>query len=471
MCYRLLLTVIAMIVYSAGLSAAGPAENPEKHADFGGTPDLVLSGDVGMDLEELNGLLLKLTSESLADRVNAASEIKRNAGGCEAVMRQSLWHAGEVNHREIKNVMKNVSAVSAGDGGVLGALLQMPPGDVAVETTTRIATLLVALHSLDSMAGYKVLLDFSARYAGAFRGFIGELMVQAGLKALPALIYGRGSQNRELHMFSVAWIRDMGDPLLSEQIQGIRSSRRLAQLLEAYASVNELDAIDVTLSCANHESEIVRKAARASLAAYGKNAKWSIHREYENAFGDEPESGDYEQWAATLYDAWDNARESKTIALYEKGKAAAGRNHFEEMDSAYRELLFNSPLHPRRTGIAEDYLRYAAVLAEKGESHKALLATQMARRLSEEDSTAFQEASGRLIWLHAEKMRKNGALDIAAYRILDDDATLEDDTSKWATYGMRKDSDDAAIPVSVVPVSLMVFFGCLLLYWRVRIRS
>ena len=48
-------------------------------------------------------------------------------------------------------------------------------------------------------------------------------------------------------MFAVKWIRDLGNPLLSEQVK-IKNPRRLAQLLEAYASVNDLDVIDVTLT-------------------------------------------------------------------------------------------------------------------------------------------------------------------------------------------------------------------------------
>ena len=462
-----ILAVLVIFGVCRPAMAVGPVEHPENLPDFGGTPDLVLSGDVGMTAEELEALLGGLDAESLEERVQAASELKRNAAGGEGIIRQYLWHAGHFSHREIRDVMKKASGAAA-EMGVAGALIQMSPRSPAINMTTRIAMMLVALSALDTMAGYKVLLDFSARYAGAFRGFIGELLVKAGLKALPALIYGRGSKNRELHMFAVAWIRDMGNPLLSEQIQGIRSSRRLAQLLEAYASVNELDAIDVTLSCANHESEIVRKAARASLAVYGQNAKWSIHREFENAFGDEPESGDYEQWVEALYMAWDKARESKTLALLEQGQKAVGEGKYEEMDDSYRELLAVSPLNPHRTQMAEDYLRYAAKLTDDGEHQNAILATQMARRLAEQGSAPFQKASSRLTWLRAEKMRSSGALDVVAYQSFGSDSGADDEASKWARYGSEDDQDQSFIPATVIPVSLIVFAGFLLIYLRIR---
>jgi hypothetical protein len=95
--YRLFLTIVLFTAVSASLSAAGPAEDPEKYGDFGGTPDLVLSGDVGMTSEELDALLQKLGSDSLETRVSAASEIKRNAAGCEGVMRRSLFQSRNVS--------------------------------------------------------------------------------------------------------------------------------------------------------------------------------------------------------------------------------------------------------------------------------------------------------------------------------------------------------------------------------------
>ncbi|MBN2529933.1 MAG: hypothetical protein JXR76_26320 [Deltaproteobacteria bacterium] len=453
------------------VSAAGPKQNPETYSDYGGTPDLVLSGDVTLGEDELNEMLVQMDSDVLTERVSAAASIRKNAAGSEKLFRKALWKAGNVRHRELKDVLQRAAAATNDDGGLAVALLQMTPRTPAVNVCNRIVQLLMSLHAQDTMAGYKVLLDFSGRYAGAFRGFIGELMVHAGLKALPALIYGRGSENRELHMFSVAWIREMGDPLLSEQIQGIRNSRRLAQLLEAYASVNELDAIDVTLSLANHESAIVRNAARASLDVYGRNAKWSIHREFENTFGEEPGEGDFEQWVAALYKVWDEQRDSKTAALFQKGLDAREKRQFKTMDELYRELLSMQPLSPHRAKMADGYLAYAIELESSGAHDDAIAATRMARRLSEEGSATFRKASARLEWLHAESLRNHGALDVAAYDKLRQDKSADFDAERWAQLGRSNDSEKEIRWTSVIVVSALIFLGCLLLFWRVRLRA
>jgi hypothetical protein len=103
-------------------------------------------------------------------------------------------------------------------------------------------------------------------------------------------------------MFSVKWIRDLGDPLLSQQVK-IKNPRRLAQLLEAYASVRDLDVIDVTLTLTNHESDFVRRAARACVRAFAENAKWPARRIYENTFAKEPpESMDVSKILDELFD-------------------------------------------------------------------------------------------------------------------------------------------------------------------------
>ena len=115
---RLWITIIVLsCLWSnvGSLHAAGPQADPEKYADYGGTPDLVMSGDIQLSTEELENLLAKLGSESLKDRIDAAAEIRQNAPGAETVYRAALWRSGNVSHRQIKEVMK--SASGAGDAG------------------------------------------------------------------------------------------------------------------------------------------------------------------------------------------------------------------------------------------------------------------------------------------------------------------------------------------------------------------
>lgn len=473
-CIYFFLLVVFFASTDCYADSFGPRDNPEGFLDFGGTPDLVLSGDVGVSAEEISGLLEKLHNDNLERRIAAVRQIKQNAAGGESVLKTALWDVGFVRHSLVKEAIKRgrANAQGNGAGALLGGLLQQDQNDESVRLATKVVVILVALHHLDTMAGYKVILDFSGRHAGAFRAFIGELLVGTGLKVLPALIYGRGSNNQELHMFSVTWIRDMGNPLLSQQIQGIRNTRRLAQLLEAYASVNELDAIDVTLSSANHESIFVRNAARACLAAYGKNAKWSIFREYENTFEKEPPAEkSYEHWALALYAYWDSQREAQIKQLIDKAHIAATQADYKTMDAIYRKLLADRPLLPRRDEMAKGYLAYATALEKDGEHELALVNYRMIKRLADKDGPTYSVAGQRLLWLHTELMRQAGALDIESYQQFAQGNEHKVEAQKWIQFAFADVRDESFPVLRAVGVSMLLFAGLLLVYWRIRLQG
>ena len=223
------------------LGRRGPADHPERYPDYGGTPDVTLSDELGLTVAEVEEILARTVSPDRAARVAAALELKKSAAGSEKSLREVLWGnhgARNTQIREVIQIARRKLVDGEDDGaGLLGALLEMDPSNVekgpGTKAAVRVMSMLVALWSLDTMAGYKVMLDFSGRHAGVFRQEIGRMFVARGFDALPALIYGRGSDDKELHMFAVKWIRDMGDPLLGDQISGIKNPRRLAQLLEA----------------------------------------------------------------------------------------------------------------------------------------------------------------------------------------------------------------------------------------------
>jgi len=428
---------------------------------------------------ERDGVLGRLTSADKAERIRAALDLKRNALGSEQMFRELLWSNHGARNAQIRSAMaiarRLVSNATGREkqGGVLAALTGMNqndpetgPGAVAA---LRVMGMLVALYSLDTMAGYKVILDFSGRHAGAFRQEIGAMMVQRGFAAMPALVYGRGSTNKELHMFAVKWIRDMGNPLLGEQILGIQNPRRLAQLLEAYASVNDLDAIDVTVSLANHNSIFVRNAARACLAAYGRNAKWSVRRTYENTFSREPvKDSAQEDWLSELYRFWDEQRVAGTIGVFEEGLQLASDGKFQQMDDRFRQVLRDAPMFSRRAEMAAGYLKYALQLEDEGNGDGARKMNTMALRLASDGSQEARLAGARLDWLFAEEARKGGAAHYKAYQAVAAADPANGDAAKWAARLSPEHAGQSALKWKAVLISLILFVAALLVYFRLR---
>jgi hypothetical protein len=468
---------------AAGRAAdrCGPADDPSKWPDYGGTPDALVSAELGLGVEEIEVLLRGLEAGTAEERRAAAEELARNAPGSEQSLRQVLWSDHGARNIEMKNAVQvargrldRARGASAGSGKLLHGLLELPPGDGeqgrGVRGTTRVVAMLEALLGLNTMAGYKVLLDFSGRHAGVFRQEIGRMLVEdAGFDALPALVYGRGSPDKELHMFAVKWIRDLGNPLLGEQVRQIRNPRRLAQLLEAYASVNDLGAVDVTLALANHESAFVRCAARASLERYGVNAKWSLRRQYENTFSREPRPGtDFETWREELFAHYDSVRIAPAMALFEQGLEAAGRGDFRRMSECFGGVLRDFPVFPRRHEMAAGFLDHAAALERDGDPAGARGAAMLALRVSAQGSEAARRAEARLDWARVEEMRAAGVLDLEVYRAMREFAPDPAAAAKRTEEGEAGSAGEGRL-TGAVAVSLALFAGGLLVLLRLRL--
>jgi hypothetical protein len=455
----------------------GPAEKPDQWPDYGGTPDITLSPELGMSVQEVEEALASVVAADFATRVEAAAQIARDATGSEQSFREVLWSNHGARNTEIKTAMKEARRRmdrkgDDAEGGLLGALLEMDPNDTetgaGTRAATRVMTLLVALSKLNTMAGYKVMLDFSLRHAGAFRREIGDMLVSVGFDALPALVYGRGSKDQELHMFAVKWIRDMGNPLLGEQITGIENPRRLAQLLEAYASVREMDAVDVTVSLTNHDSIFVRNAARKCLEVYGANAKWQIRRTYENTFSREPSAeSSFEQWRAEIYRHYDQARIAPEMGLFEQGLDLARSGDLEGMAARYAEVLRNEPMFPRRHEMAAGFIELAALRERQERLDGAREATLLALRVARHGSEEHGRAQARLKWIEAEVNRKAGAVDPVLYARI---AEMDPDHGEAASLAQELAIDDPRLRNlgrKAVLISLFVFLTAILVIRRI----
>ena len=484
---RFLAPVLVLTVSLAGVCAwagaperFGPADNPEVYPDWGGTPDLTISGELGLSPGEIEEILKRVVADDRQTRVAAALELRNDAPGSEEGIREVLWSGHGARNAQMREVMaiarRRLAAEPETEGGLMGVLLAMDPkhsetGEGA-RACMRVASLLSALMSLNTMAGYKVMLEFSGRHAGVFRQLIGDMITAGGMKVIPALVYGRGSKDDELHMFAVKWIRDMGNPLLGEQIGQIDNPRRLAQLLEAYASVNELDAVDVTLSLANHESIFVRRAARRCLEVYGANAKWSARRVYENTFGEDPKDGtDEADWLRALYERWDKERIAGALSLMEEGLAAAGAGDFEKMEKAYREILRESPMFPRRHEMADGLLKLASKLEDDERFDDAEEISLLAFRVAEPGSDSSERARARLDWLRAEMLRKKGLFDEALYKQVAESDPENSAAARWATEYAPDPSGREGLVRKGVIVSGIVFLAMALVALRLRRRE
>ncbi len=463
---------------SPGLTVrAGPAQNPNDWPDFGGTPDITVPKEMGLSGTELQQNLKRLEALSQAERARATKELHRNAPGSEAVIEKGLWSSHGVRNSEMRSALQ-MAHRQAGHLGkkrdLLRGLLSMDPEHSELGRGTsgalKILAMLRALDSLNTLAGYKLMIAFSPRHAGVFRREIGRMLVAHDLDALPALIYGRGSKDKEIHMFSVKWIRDMGNPLLSEQVK-IKNPRRLAQLLEAYASVNELNAVDVTLSLTNHDSAFVRTAARKSLETYGNNAKWPARRLYENTFAKEPPE-DAEVWILlkSLYEHFDAKRLVQMTNLFHTGLDAYKEKRLKEMAGIFKDVLKADPMFQSRHEMADGFFELSDALEKSGQRDEARENLRLALRVAGSGTVVARKVKARLKWLQAEAFREAGVADKTAYELVLRNEPDHKGARKWAERLSGKQASSSRIVAKTAQVSLFVFLAILLVFVRLRSR-
>ncbi len=469
--------LISAVTISIGTQAeasfgSGPAENPENHTDWGGTPDIVSPADVGLSDDELTDLLKQLATPTYLERSKALETMLRDAAGSESTFRKFLFDGRGLKNADMKNALRAASQKINEDNpdALLKALLSMEPSQVDLGTgvvgAIRILSMLYALNSLDTLAAYKVMIEFSPRHAGLFRNEIGKMLCSHKMKVMPALIYGRGSKNKEIHMFSVKWIRDLGNPLLSEQVK-IENPRRLAQLFEAYASVNDLSTIDVILSFTNHSSPFVRNAARSSIARFGRNVFWPARRQYEIAFSKEPEeSMKAEDILSALYHHYDLHRLSESKELFETGLIAFRENRFDDMERIYREVLKKEPMFSGRIQMAEGFLALAESRKELSKKEEAL--SMVLRIIDDDSSPTYRKAKARMMWLKSEPLRTNGLAEPNFYkRILDLDPDFNEPTKILEKLEPNNNKHQTLIYKSIL-VSLIIFICGLIIFFRLR---
>jgi tetratricopeptide (TPR) repeat protein len=329
-------------------------------------------------------------------------------------------------------------------------------------------SMLRALNALDTLEAYKIIIEFAPRHAGIFRHEIGRLLVGQGLNALPALVYERANPNQTIRMYAVKWIRDMGDPLLSVQVQ-MKHPRRLAQLLEAYASVNDLSVIDVTLSLINHESPFVRASARSCLWTFGRNVKWPAYRLYENSFGNPPpEEANTRAILDALYAHFDATRLAPMMPLFESGLAAQKQGRLDEMAEKFKEILNAEPMFPKRHEMSEGFLALSDMADQLRKPEKAILNARLALRVADPGSPQAMRAKSRLKWAEAEAFEKTGLAVSELYQ-----AILKGDPKHLGARRRHKKLASTEIPmdrliIKSVVVSVLVFLALSLVFWRLK---
>jgi hypothetical protein len=301
-------------------------------------------------------------------------------------------------------------------GDLLEALVHVDAQGDVTERGTRDATetvaLVRALASIGTTPAVRRLLEVGADHGGAFRQEVLRLLRALGDRAVPALIETRKAP--ALRYWAYGELEAMGKRIPADAVQ-TEDNQVLADVLHAYASLADPDALPVVLSFVNSDRVLVRNAAREAIATYRDDAGPKLRESYANLTGKPPkETWTTSDLARELFAAYDRYRLQEVYELLEDGLAKHKAGDIAGAVAAFDKVLARQPMLDRRGEMVPAYVAHAQGLEDE-EPSLARAAYQRAAWLAPDGPRAAQVHAG-LAYLDGVQLRQRGIDDPEPFR-------------------------------------------------------
>ncbi|MEO6576105.1 MAG: hypothetical protein ABIP89_19785, partial [Polyangiaceae bacterium] len=193
------------------------------------------------------------------------------------------------------------------------------------------------------------------------------------------------------------------------------SNQVLADVLNAYGNIHDMDAIGIVLSFVNSDRVQIRDAARDALSAYGQDALAKLREAYGNLTGKiARDDWSAAQVAKELFSAYDKVRLQEVYTLLDEGLALEKAGKLDEAVVAFDRILARQPMLDRRSEAVPSYVQYALSLEDK-DRPRALAYLRKAARLDPENARAGQIAS-EIAYLEGEELLAHGVTDAVLFQ-------------------------------------------------------
>lgn len=416
------LTLVSGALISLACALHAPlarAQTPDAGRASAAAANATGDESVGRSVAEIDALLGRLTDGSPTDRRAAADAILEALERDDVpAIRQRLlapirFDIDPLRFKMVRAVQLVTAARPNAEYDLLTLLINLPRSrdvDVAIERIT-LARALGRIPTADAGRG---LLALAAAYNGAFRMEVGRI-VRNQLKdyILPAIIEMR-NPSEGMRIFIRQTREAMRRVTPGETVQQ-RDNALLAEILRAYGSVRQPDAMKVVISFVNSDRAQVREAARWSVSQYGPSAVVALREAYEMYEGRDPNPAwGWERTAQELYQANDRRRDAEVAQRLDQGLAAGRGGNVDEMLGHFRFVLARHPLFERRREMIPVLIENARRL-EESDASKAETLWRLALWV-EPDGARSREARGAILFLEAERALARGVADPELYR-------------------------------------------------------
>jgi tetratricopeptide (TPR) repeat protein len=337
----------------------------------------------GISVAELDRMTAPLAHDSIEDRRAAAAALAALGPECTSAISQKLAELRKAGDGGVYTVLKAMRERSGRESSfdLLEALVQLKP-DGPTQRAVAVTAMLRSLSHAGTTPAARQLVLLASDAGGVLRPELSRQLKSMGDRAVAALIEAKRDPSGETRTWAGNLLESMGKRTPGDTVQ-TKDNQALADVLRAYASIKDLDALPVVLSFVNSERAQVRAAAREATLAYGQDAIWKLREAYAALTGDPaPEGLSSADLAKKTFEAYDRFRLQEVYALLDKGLAAQRAGQTEEAVKVLDEALARQPMLDRRAEMVPAYVAWAES-REATDRASALAYLRKALRLDE----------------------------------------------------------------------------------------
>ena len=401
---RLPLLVVAALLLGAASGGEAPAWAQAPSAG----PSASAGAESAMSAAELDRLIAGLGRDTAEERKAAAAALAALGTDATAAITQKLAELRRGGDGGMGGAVRAVRSGKEGSFDLVDALAAQKPDAPTLRALT-VTSLLRALAHAGTTPAARQLVLLASDAGGVLRPELTRQMKAMGDRAVAALIEARKDGSSETRTWASNLLDTMGKRTPGEAVQ-VKDNQALADVLRAYASIKDLDALPVVLSFVSSDRAQVRAAAREATLAYGQDAVWKLREAYAALMGDQaPDGIAAVELAKKLFEAYDRFRLQEVYALLAKGLAEQKDEKLPAAIADFDEVLARQPMLDRRAEMVPAYVTYGESL-EATDRPAALATLRKALRLDEAGAQSSHVRS-EIAYLEGEDLLARGIAD------------------------------------------------------------
>lgn len=302
---------------------------------------------------------------------------------------------------------------------VVKGLARLDRSEPGVADASAIVAALHGLAGVRSTEAIRALVRSALDHSGIFRFEVSELLSGLGERAVPALLLEwRIGSTPAIRRFAGAQLEAMEKRMPGEAIQ-TKTQEGLAEVLRAYGTAKDMDALGVVLSFTNADRDLAREASRAAMVDYGPLALGKLRESYAS-FMNRPAPDDWtaERVARELFSAYDRDRRKEMYVLLDdalgiskqaREKTPPDLALLEKAVEGFDKILARAPSIERRAEMVPAYVLLAQALETSAPERAGLLYRKAADL--DPSSPRLPQIQAGLLALEAKSLRERGVND------------------------------------------------------------